>query len=248
MKRCHKTNSRKSSPGLDLNFNFLAKANALVQEYLRVTEGKGETLGMDADELAFYESDMRELQAKAPVYLPLVSQLLEHPSKFHDAKAVMLVAFDWDDYRVAPWPAPLGLTSEVVFEMVSEQIDYAPLDWEFNVQQVFYAFRLKSKGNPLCVYAMQYGGRGLFYVLDHGQWHTLSCLDGVIELASSCAQLGGKWVFDRNGDYYLTHKQMRKEFSNDPLISGALDEFEDRAVMARMDRDAVQHLDAELAV
>lgn len=225
-KRCPHTSTKK------FDNDFLVVAKKLAESNRIATDGKGVTVDMDAEQLDAYECSVGQLQERAAVYLPLVADLLDYSPYFCDAGAAILVSFDFDEYQVAAWPAPVGMTTNQVHEMMLEQVGDTPFDWNFDVEQVFYAFRLNTKANPVCVYSMAYTGEKLMYVLHDGQWHKLPGLESIIQLALSCAELGDIKAFTDPDCRYLDHDQIVDASSESPLLMKAISNYEGRSELA----------------
>ena len=257
MKRSNKQPSnptnRKAAIQTVGEFDFLARANALVEENLMATNGKGVTLGMNADQLESFDCYVGQLEEKAPVFLPMLPELLAHTTKYRDLGAVMLVVFDWDEYEVAPWTAPsCWCDTQEEYELVLDQVGDTPFEWNFDVEQVFHAFRLDAKDNPVCVYALQYTGEKLIYVFQNGQWHKFAGLDSVIELALDRALPGDNWSDYKEDNRYLDHKEMLQAFAKNTLLSQMLLQWEERSEKAHEESDrqnelSVQQWEAEQA-
>jgi hypothetical protein len=215
-------------------FDFLKEANELLEESQIATGGKGQTLGMDAEQLETFEHAIGQLEEKAPVYLPLVVQLLEKAKPFRDLGAVMLMAFDWDEYCVEPTTAPTCSDADDIYERVLEQVGDTPFDWNFNVAQVFYAFRLEAKGDPVCVYALQYTGQKLLYLLLDGQWHKFPGIDDLVDLAVDRSVSGDDWQNLKSADDFIfNHEEMVKACRKSALLTQSLKEWEERSALAQ---------------
>ena len=233
---------------IDSSTDFLKEVRLLEHDYMSEMEDDGPKQVVDSYALQCIES----IQDGVDHYRDLMASMMKYVARYRKVGGMMLLSESVNTYSASPWSPPrTNISANRLHEDVLAQVSDDPCADTFGVTHVIYAFRLKSRGQPLVVYAVELSGVVVMHVLDKGVWHRLEPIDAVIELAIRCA--ADQMALLNFGSFFLDsdHAELKQAHAEHPVLYPILCEMDmrERNMLSEIDaREAASQILARFSV